>query len=648
MAVESRAPSVRALGGGSAVAGKMLLANERRWSWSGQAARSFAWDIPRGRGQLRISCAGSAGLRVAVVSGGKKTRTAALAEGWNDVSLPVERGLFSPPVVLSLEGCGDRPCAWGDVLYRSASAAPASGGVNLLLILVDTLRADAINDRVRGALPTIDRLAAEGTLFERAYSQCSWTLPSVSSLLTGRWPADSPSWSVPTQGIPEPATPLAEILQANSGTAAFVANPLIKDDQGFGRGFDTFWGAPPEAGVFTPAEEPVSRALSWLRTHGDERFFLFLHLMDPHDPYCPPARRKGPPDTWPGQPDPAFTGKAPMPDEATLAEWRRLYAEEVAHTDSQIGLLLDGLDPEVRGRTLVVVTSDHGEEFLEHGFLKHAVTLFDEAVHVPLLVRLPGAPGGRRVADLVRLVDVVPTLADLLRAPVSAALRSRWAGVSLAEVVRGNGRVPSLLAIGETFGFGPLRWYAYDGRYKVVLFNRDHRLPAEIPALKHPNEWLRAHLPPEEVYLSTADAPTDRPTSDDREKKLVWAHNLASRYAMGKIAGLWLSFRGPGRGGRLSARVVVPPRAKTHVVPLFWRAGDRALQHGSALEIDVADDGITRLAVLVGLDDALAEGVRVVSKDAAVPVRRGRPASEEPAVRYWLEKESPHAPGAPG
>jgi arylsulfatase A-like enzyme len=525
-------------------------------------------------------------------------------------------------------------------LAGACARHPKPSELNLIFVLVDTLRADAVF-RGGSSAPTLDRLAREGTVFTRAYAQASWTLPSVSSLLTGRWPCDSPGWAEATQGIPDEVTSLAQILKGTGrSTAAFISNPLITRDRGFGRGFDVWWASPTENAVFTPAAEPVGHAIAWLKARQHERFFALIHLMDPHDPYCPPARREGPISTWPGNPDPAFTGAAPMPEAATIRQWRQLYAEEVNYVDGQLSRLFASLDSGVRNRTVVVVTSDHGEEFLEHGFLKHGVTLFDEAVHVPLLIQVPGAPKGRRVSEIVRLVDVVPTLVDLLGVSASPALASRWAGTSLAGAVRGTGSVPPLLAMGETFGDGPLRWYVYDGRHREVLFNRDHRMPSEIPALPNPNAWLHANLPVEETYVSTLEDPVDRADPEDRERRLVRAHNLAAQYAAGKVGGLWLSFRGSGRGGRLEARVTVPGRSKAHFVPLFWRPADRVREEGDSLEISLADDGAARLAVLIGLNEEASGRASVKLKDPTIPVRHGAPDSEEPGVRIWFVREA--------
>lgn len=523
------------------------------------------------------------------------------------------------------------------------SRAPAGKDCNLVFVLVDTLRADAVFQRA-GSAPALEALAREGTVFTRAYAQASWTLPSTSSLLAGRWPSESPGWADATQGIPDSVTPLAEILRASGRTtAAFIANPLINRDRGFGRGFQTWWASPTDAGVLTPAAEPVDQAIAWIRQHGNERFFILLHLMDPHDPYCPPVRRVGPPASWPGQPDPAFTGAAPMPDAATIAQWRSLYREEVSYMNSQIARLVAALPRDVRRRTAFVVTSDHGEEFLEHGFLKHAVTLFEEVVHVPLLVAMPGAPGGRRVDSLVRLVDVVPTLADLLAAPVDPAVRSRWSGVSLAPAVRGKGDVPKLTAMGETFGFGPMRWYVYDGKRKVVLFNRDHQLPTEIPALPNPNRWLKEHIPTEAVYDAGPEQPVDRLVGDD-EASLRAAHSLVARYAAGKVGGIWIRLLGAGRGGRIAARLDFPESTKDHFIPLFWRTGDSVQRDPSGLDLSVADDGAARLGVLVGPSQAEAERARLVINGASFPVRRNPPASEEPGANLWFlpDVATPH------
>lgn len=529
------------------------------------------------------------------------------------------------------------------ILSASCRRAPKPTEVNLIFVLVDTLRADALG-HAGTATPFLDGLARDGTVFERAYAQASWTLPSISSLLAGRWPAESPGWSQGTQGIPPDVTSLAELLQgAGMRSAAFVSNPLLKETSGFGRGFESYWSSRLQDGVLTPAAVPVGHAITWIAAHRKERFFVLLHLMDPHDPYCPPARRVGPPGSWPGNPDPAFTGAVPMPDAATIASWKGLYAEEVSYLDSQLARLFASLDPDVRARTAVVLTADHGEEFMDHGFLKHAVTLFDEAVHVPLIVKMPGAPAGRRVPSVVRLVDVVPTVTDLLATPVAEAVRSRFAGISLAGSVRGTGSVPPLTAMGETFGFGPLRWYVFDGRRKVILFNRDHRIPNELPALKNPNEWIMKNLPAEGVYASTLAAPTDvllAAGTEGVEDDLRKAHNLASRYVAGKIGGLWLAVRGPGRGGSIDVSFAMPGLGSAHVIPFFWRAGDAVVPGKDVLQVRVADDGITRVAVVLGIDEAAARTLRVVPKDGTAAAHLRRPGPDEAGAFAWYEKES--------
>lgn len=526
------------------------------------------------------------------------------------------------------------------VAASSCRRAPRPSEVNLVYVLVDTMRADALP--AAGSASFLGGLQKEGAVFERAFAQASWTLPSIASMLAGRWPSESPGWSDGTQGVPAGVAPLAELLRgAGFRTAAFVTNPLLKP-AGFGRGFESYWISPVADGVLTPAAEPVGRAIQWLETEGHqrERFFVLIHLMDPHDPYCPPARRVGPPGSWPGNPDPAFTGATPMPDAATIASWKSLYAEEVSYFDAQLGRLFASLDPAVRERTAVVLTADHGEEFLDHGFLKHAVTLFDEAVHVPLVIRMPGTKP-RRIPSLVRLVDVVPTVTDLLEVPVAPAVRSRWSGVSLAGAVRGASAPPPLLAMGETFGFGPLRWYMFDGKRKVVLFNKDHRIPNELPAMKNPNEWLMKNIPAEAVYASTPAAPRDvaLTAGDGIEDDLRRGRDLAARYVAGKIGGLWLSVRGRGRGGRTLARLELAGAEKAHVIPFFWRPGETIRADGDAFEIDVADDGVTRVAVVLGAGEPSAAAARWTTKDPDLPVRTGKPSPGDVGVFAWVEPE---------
>lgn len=622
-------------GAEKATIGVQTSDHQRRWGLAGVTRLTL--PLSSSSGTLRVSLfAQNAGAQLRVHTGRAERTSTALPAGWSDIAVPLPRRIVSREVTVELAGCSGS-CGFGEIWFDGA--APQSARPNLVFILVDTLRADALGTYSgRNETPAIDRLASDGVVFERAIAQASWTLPSTSSLLTGMWPSVSPGWTTPGQGVAASATPLAELLQQNGyTTGGFIANPLLKDEIGFGRGFDAYWAAPTESGVLTTANETLSRAHSWITTHQQKPFFAYIHLMDPHDPYMTPQRRReaGGVVTM-GNPDPAFTGKEPLPDAKKVAEWRSLYDEEVRYADEQIEQLLAAMKPEVRANTIFLVTADHGEEFMEHGFLKHAPTLFNEAIHVPLIISGPGASKSKRVPELVRLVDVVPTLAEMLKIDVVKNVSRRWSGVSLAGVVSGKAPMPKLKAYSESFGFGPLRWAVYDGEEKVFFFNKGHKLPSELPAMPFPLQWLEKNLPVEGVYASSRREPLDRLLPAD-DAKLRAGREEASKYLQGKTGGLWMSIKGDGNGGRLEASLTMPMK-DVHVVPFFWRAGDIVKPTATGVEIDVANDGMQRLAVFSGGTTATANALKLVTASQQLPFRNTKPA-DDAAIYYWVEAE---------
>ena len=629
--------------------------HQRRWAWSGPGTRSFRWQLPPAAGRLILPCATPSGVTVVIedLGAGFIARRGPFAEGWHDLSLDLPAAARERDLHLSFEGCPDetvdpQACAWGNA--RFVVESKKTKDLNLLFILVDTLRFDALGAYgSHNATPIIDSLAHEGILFEKMYAQSSWTLPSVSSLVTGLWPSESPGWTGPIRSVSPAATPIAEVLrQSGFTTGAFVANPVL-EDRYYGRGFDSWWGSPPENSVFTPASEVASRAISWLGTHQTDRFFLYLHLMDPHDPYAPPERRGGDdPSLWPGQPDPAYLGQVPMPSATEVDGWHALYEEEVAYVDREIGRVLATLEPEVRARTIVVVTSDHGEEFLEHGFLKHGLTLFEEVIRVPFIISSPGIlPAGFRIHEVARLVDALPTLLDLLSVKAEPQLENSWAGVSLAAAIRREKPMPALVAMGETFAQGPLRWYANDGKRKVILFNKGFRMPGEMPVLEFPGRWVAENTPSAASYSFTDDQPWDQikePPSDD---DFVWARTLAAQYAAGRSGGLWAVVRGQGTGSRLGLLLSSRPLFALQISPIFWPETDHFVTRSDGLYIDILDDGVPRALLVSDMSDARFQTVQLSALDSGLAFMRKKPTSEPaPGIYWWKESVSTSSPEA--
>ena len=327
--------------------------------------------------------------------------------------------------------------------FGCADAPPARP--NLLVVVVDTLRADRLGayGHTRSSSPSIDRLAADAALFERAYSAAPWTKPAVASLLTGLHPRSHTAYRMINR-LPESVDTLAEILAANRyATAAVVSHVLIGALQRFDQGFEGFHEDEARGHRHVSTEGVTKRALELLETLGDDPrpFFLLVHYFDPHFDYMPhpeygfAASQAG--RLRAGQTLKRAKDLDPPATDEEVAFLQDLYDEEVRLTDDGIGRLLDWLRQRgLYDETLIAVTADHGEEFFDHGCLGHTRTLYDELVRVPLVVREPGRGGGaKRVAAPVSLVSLTPTLLELLG--VDAAGR-QFEEPSIAGLVWGD------------------------------------------------------------------------------------------------------------------------------------------------------------------------------------------------------------------
>ena len=369
-------------------------------------------------------------------------------------------------------------------------------GDDVLLISVDTLRIDRLGCYGGAAsTPAIDGLAASGTLFERAYTNLPRTTPAFATILTGRYPQNHG-----VRFLHQPldaATPVvAEALgRAGYRTAAFVAGGPLEPATGLNRGFGTY-----RCYVDLKAVLLALRTLPWMAWNLPRRTFLWAHFFDPHFGYQPP---------WPwdaGTPPAGFHlyediharrvsfGELHFRPELSDAEhaWlRSLYTGEVHYTDAGIATLLRAVrlrDAITGGRTLVVLTADHGESLGEHGcWYEHGEFLYEPDVRIPLVVSWPGRlPAGRRSTAPAETIDVAPTLLDLLGvAPLPEAN-----GLSLAPVLRGEapGPRPAFMESGESFfpenerrrmpGL-PGKWHAVRfGEWKVVRIPRPDGPPA--------------------------------------------------------------------------------------------------------------------------------------------------------------------------
>lgn len=293
-------------------------------------------------------------------------------------------------------------------------------GLSVLLVTIDTLRADALGcyGRAAARTPWIDRLAAAGIRFAEAHAQNVVTLPSHANILSGRYPFDHGIRDNSGFRFPQTTDTLATILKrAGYRTGAFVSAFPLDSRFGLDRGFDVYddrYGDPEGRAAFLvqerPGRETVAAALAWLRA-GDGPSFAFLHLYEPHFPYAPPEPFLS---LFPGEP----------------------YHGEVATADAALEPLLRPLLEEgLRGHTLVVLTADHGESLGEHGEQSHGVFAYEATLHVPLLLYAPRLFGPRVVASPARHLDILSTVLDALALPVPAGVSGR----SLLPLAAGSG-----------------------------------------------------------------------------------------------------------------------------------------------------------------------------------------------------------------
>jgi arylsulfatase A-like enzyme len=325
-----------------------------------------------------------------------------------------------------------------------AVTAPLRKAPLVVVYLVDTLRADHTGTYgyARETTPALDAFAQEAVVFDNAIASASWTKPSVASLLTSLPPGQHRAVQLRDR-LDDSLVTLAEMLRAKGySTGAAIANSVIYlPEAHFDQGFDYFEGLHGEddrPSKIVEAAPVVDRALAWVEARAGLPTFLYVHTMDPHVPYTPPPpfdRRYEPPpaDGHPGQ-DPRTDYKEPLDRDRLMAQ----YDGEIAYGDREFGRFVAGLKSlGVYDDALLVFLADHGEEFLDHGKWLHGRSVFDELVRVPLLVKLPGGrDAGRRVAQQVQLVDVLPTVLESQGLPVPAA--PAVTGRPLQTVLRGG------------------------------------------------------------------------------------------------------------------------------------------------------------------------------------------------------------------
>ncbi len=571
--------------------------------------------------------------------------------------------------------------AFGGWRFGRASA-PIHGPV--VLISVDSLRADRlpVYGHTQGNTPAIDALAADGLIFDRAYSNAPLTLPSHTSLLSGRLPFATGVRNNAGFVVDEGNRMLAEILRDRGyATGAVVSSFALRRATGIDQGFTFFDDGASDAGQIVPqmAATGVGRddaaseqiAERWLTSTRSPRAFLFLHLFGPHGPR------------------PAAGGAPGTPYDAAVSD-----ADEV------VGRLIKYLKAnQLYDQSTIILVSDHGEGLGDHGEEAHGLLVYDEALRVPFIVK-PAASeeSGRRVADVVQLADVAPTVLDLARAPVPGDL----AGRSLAPLIEGDDELPARGVYAESmyphyaFGWSGLTTVT-DGRFRYIapspagplgqegaeLFDHetDPREQTNLLGVSEPAALatLRADL---ERFTSNAAMPSPAAVSaEDHERFEALGYVGASAFAVmpptvtsgdGRVrpasAKATAVRRSPSEGGRTRPTPPVHPRDKTRLLNTWREAVTKGLERDwtgaltslkAALELEPVNADlwaeVARFAVSAGRHDAALAALKKLDGldpsptvtsylDARTLQSRGR--HQQAAAAFELALAAQAEPGA--
>jgi arylsulfatase A-like enzyme len=386
------------------------------------------------------------------------------------------------------------------LLAAAACAPPAGPSPDIVVIMVDTLRADYTGPYgfEGDVTPRLDELAAESIVFENCFSQAPWTKPAIASMFTsvypqvhgmtdheGRYWGKSESTEVRTGILPDEAGTLAEALKdAGYRTAAFVANQWLDSDYGFAQGFDVYEDY--HGDLFTPSSRIFEDARAWLDglPDRDAPYLLYLHLMDVHSPYDAPQEDY---DALVDSPTLGGSLEIPVQDVPTHGRhktielrarwandqmrrdrlyWRARYASGIRELDRDIGGFVDWLqDGDRLDDALVMFTSDHGEELYDHLGWTHGNSLYDHQIRIPMIVRNPeGRQGGTRVTEIVELIDVMPTLFDVVGLPQSDAFQ----GQNFAPLLRGKSGDPDRTSFATATHMHPDLFSARTLHHKLI------------------------------------------------------------------------------------------------------------------------------------------------------------------------------------
>jgi len=360
--------------------------------------------------------------------------------------------------------------------------------LNIILITIDTTRADrlGIYGYERPLTPNIDRFAAKAIVFEQAYCQVPITPPSHSTMLTGLYPRNH-GVLVTGHRLPDSVTTLTEILKVHSyNTAAVIASFILAPEFNLNQGFDTYF-YPVGKSAEHRADVQTDKAMEIIGkfTEAKQPMFVWVHYYDPHTDYIPPLKtywkyflenpysERFDADAYKFREITSLSevGKRlPLPEELVLGS--DLYDGEIEYMDSEIGRLLDFIEQKgLLKSSVIVLVADHGESFRVSCPFEHSPRVYEELIHVPLILWIPTMKGHRRIDAQVELTDIMPTILDIL----GIKEKPKMDGVSLVSLIKGErSKVKDFIfaetdkAIGQPYGAGHILTLK-DQNYKLVF-----------------------------------------------------------------------------------------------------------------------------------------------------------------------------------
>jgi arylsulfatase A-like enzyme len=541
---------------------------------------------------------------------------------------------------------------WGDLSLTVAK----DDSPLVIVYLVDTLRADHTTPYgyTRDTTPHLLNFARDGVVFEQAVSHASWTKPAVASVFTSLLPGRHGTVQL-RDPLDAALVTLPEMLQARGySTGAVVANSLIySEGANFEQGFDFFAGLHGEGdrpSKLVNAAGVVDAALEFLDARRGLPTFLYIHTMDPHVPYAPPPPfdRKFEPHPTPGHPgvDPRQDYKETLDRERLIAQ----YDGDIAYGDQEFGRFVAALKS--RGlfeRALIVFTADHGEEFLDHGRWLHGLSLFDEVIRVPLIVKFPSQrAAGTRISEQVQHVDILPTVLHAANLPIPPS--PIVTGRPLPAVRAGD--APERLAASEISHRGIVEYAVRSRGEKYIrqfspeggeLYfdlhsdptERTSRLDLAAPQIRR----LRAAT--EEVMMANSFRHSLRIVGlsryDLRLRTVGWFDAVES-------VGLGLKDKVEPRGGKLTLTVnprAHQPRDITFVVrpagARVWMEGTRDGRPIKPRDVLVAAEGLHPKILPVSFPETETDGGS--ADDIFTP-----PRAKTPGIHIWLEMPAAKRP----